>query len=104
MPKKRTSAYRAKTYRPRRLALIKKLGGRCVWPNGCDERRVDRLEFDHVEADEFDFGKLSRWVRIARYEREAAEGKIQLLCRYHNKVKGVASMAELFPCEEAVPF
>lgn len=65
----------------RRQALVKALGGRCSL---CGQRHA--LEFDHVDP------KTRTWVaakvgsrdRVVRYEREAAQGLLRLLCRACN--------------------
>lgn len=83
--KKRTAAQRAKNCRKRRHALMEKLGGKCL---DCGENDFDLLEFDHVFDHDWDPVKTSRWRRIVIYEREAAQGKIELRCSFCNKAKG----------------
>lgn|SRR5574339_16971 len=74
---KKLSAYR------RRLTLIDTLGGKCAH---CGTRK--NLEIDHIHGRDWDPAKKSRWSRIVIYEREAKEGKLQVLCRKCNKKKG----------------
>lgn len=85
-----TAADRARRYRRGRRRLIDELGGRCAW---CGRR--SRLEFDHLEPRDWQPEKTARWVRLARYRREAAAGKVQLLCRSCNARKG---RPEELPC------
>ena len=70
-------------YARRREALIEKLGGLCVTCGTCFT-----LQFDHKDDDRKwvcrDAGRLTR---IAHYERESLEGKLQLLCRKCNARK-----------------
>lgn len=81
--RRRETEYKAKRSYARRLALIKSLGGKCV-----ECGRKNRLEIDHIEGRDWDPAKKSRWSRVAIYEREAREGKLQVLCKRCNKVKG----------------
>lgn len=74
---------KALRYYQRRLDLIQKLGGKCV---ECGYKK--RLELDHINGRDWEPSKKSRWTRIARYEREAKEGKLQVLCRWCNASKG----------------
>ena len=67
----------------RRLALIDQLGGKCV---KCKTQK--RLELDHINGRDWEPNKKSRWTRIVIYEREAKEGKLQVLCRKCNAKKG----------------
>lgn len=67
----------------RRLELIDKLGGKCLF---CRSRK--NLELDHINGRDWDPAKKSRWSRIVIYEREAKEGKLQVLCRRCNAKKG----------------
>lgn len=66
-----------------REKLISDLGGCC---KECGS--TERLEFDHLVPRTWDRNKLNAHSRIAMYKREAAEGKIQLLCRSCNARKG----------------
>lgn len=63
----------------RRRALIKKLGGKCV---KCGSR--SRLEFDHPNGRDWQPRDHNQRTRIARYEREADAGDLQLKCRKCN--------------------
>lgn len=66
-----------------RERLIAELGGRCV-----ECGTTERLEFDHLTPRTWDRNSLNAHRRMAMYKREAAEGKIQLLCRSCNASKG----------------
>lgn len=77
---------RLRSYRKLKAELVAQLGGCC---NQCgaeegnldDQGRVIHLCFDHIHNDRtWKVRKLNRWTRIARYRREAAQGRIQLLC------------------------
>lgn len=70
-------------YRRRRAELIERLGGECL-----DCGANESLEFDHLETRTWIAAQKSRWSRIAHYEREAAEGLIELRCKSCNKKKG----------------
>ena len=72
-------------YRRRRVNLILFLGGKC---KGCDQHDPDKLEFHHLRERTWVARKTSRWVRIARYWREAREGLIELRCGDCNKRLG----------------
>ena len=74
---KALSAYR------RRLAIIDRLGGQCA---KCRSKK--NLEIDHINGRNWDLAKKSRWSRVVIYEREEKEGKLQVLCRKCNKLKG----------------
>jgi len=74
---------KALRYYQRRMELIEKLGGKCA---ECGYKK--RLEIDHIKGRDWEPSKKSRWTRIARYEREAKEGKLQVLCRWCNASKG----------------
>lgn len=43
------------------------------------------LEFHHTQCRVWVARKAARWVRLARYRREAEQGKIILLCADCNK-------------------
>src|SRR5258708_3465831 len=70
-------------YRAARELLIAELGGQCV-----DCGALSPLQFDHVAQRTWSARKTSRWVRIARYRREAECGHIELRCGSCNKLKG----------------
>jgi hypothetical protein len=77
-----TAAERAATYARGRLRLVEQLGGRCL---DCPENDPAKLEFHHKEPRTWTARDTSRWVRLARYRREAAAGLIELLCGACNK-------------------
>lgn len=72
-------------YKKRRLALIEKLGGKCV---DCGTAALAVLEFDHLTPRTWKANRTGRMERIRRYEREAADGEIELRCRECNNRKG----------------
>lgn len=74
----------------KRAELIEELGGCCV---DCGGTR--RLEFDHIKPRTWVANKISRWARMTRYIREAAEGKIELRCRRCNNKKGRPKLPEV---------
>ena len=82
-----TAADRAKRYHRGRAKLIEELGGACV---KCGKKYS--LEFHHKNGCRTWVARqTSRWVRLARYKREAAEGLIELLCGKCNKEAGKGS-------------
>lgn len=74
----------------KRAELIEQLGGCCV---DCGKTR--RLEFHHTVPRTWVANRLSRWARMVRYIREAAEGKITLLCRRCNVKRGQPKAPEV---------
>lgn len=70
-----------------RLQLIEKLGGKCV---RCGA--VKKLEIDHIIPRDYKIEKYGSDRRISIYRREAAEGKLQVLCAVCNKAKQVEDM------------
>jgi hypothetical protein len=70
-------------YRAARELLIEELGGQCV-----DCGSTESLQFDHTVVRTWSARKTSRWVRIARYRREALAGVIALRCKVCNNSKG----------------
>lgn len=84
-PRERMSQTQRKAakYRKDRVELLQALGGLCV---ECGNDDLDALEFDHKSRADRTWRArdTSRWQRLANYKREAAEGKIQLLCRSCN--------------------
>lgn len=71
-------------YHRRRLALIEKLGGKCAWPKGCGEDRVEKLHIDHVNGRGWEPREVSSHMRMKRYEAEAELGLLRVLCVKHN--------------------
>lgn len=65
--------------RKKKEALIERLGGKC---QKCGT--TENLQFDHIHGRDYNPNKLSYKHRLTVYEREAAEGKLQLLCEAHN--------------------
>lgn len=61
----------------RKLALIQKLGGKCV---SCDEDDPAVLEFHHKYGKSWRSRDYSRFQRMAKYEEDADAGEIELLC------------------------
>lgn len=74
---------RRRNYKRSRKALVQELGGQCTC---CGSRR--KLEFHHLFGRDWDPAKTARWVRLARYRREAAAGLVELRCRHCNSVAG----------------
>lgn len=81
-----------------RVRLLEELGPFCHWP-GCrvDARGVRvsvlravarKLHFDHIHGKDYDATGLSTDQRILRYRKEAKEGKLTVLCEFHNQIKG----------------
>lgn len=81
-----TTARSSRSYHRQRRWLIDVLGGRC---ERCGQDYD--LQFHHVHGRTWVARKTARWVRIARYIREAARGEIELLCADCNKVEGKPS-------------
>lgn len=69
----------------RRTALLAALGSTCA---RCGAR--DRLEFDHPRGRTWRATDLAPWMRIKRYEQDAREGNLRLLCRPCNASSGAA--------------
>ncbi len=72
-------------YHTARAKLIADLGGKCV---DCDA--TDNLQFGHIIPRTWRACHTSRWVRIARYRREAMQGLVVLLCPKCNNAQGNA--------------
>ncbi len=68
-------------YERRRRALVEKMGGQCQ-SDHCGKK--ENLEFHHPNGRAYDTWRLSRWTRIAVYEREHALGLLELRCRSCN--------------------
>lgn len=66
-----------------RAQLVQDLGGVCVH---CGDQ--SRLELDHKKGTEVVLRTLESSARVSMYRREAAQGKLQVLCRRCNKIKG----------------
>lgn len=62
-----------------RARLIVQLGGRCAWC-GTEED----LTIDHIYGRNWSVRMTSSDQRVRRYEREARQGKIQILCNECN--------------------
>jgi 5-methylcytosine-specific restriction endonuclease McrA len=84
---------RRRNYKNGRIKLIEEMGGKCVV---CGTKK--KLEFHHKEPRDWNPSGTARWVRLARYRREADQGKVELRCRHCNAVAGQPK-----PLEEA-PF
>ena len=81
------SEIRRATIQTRRSALVQRLGGACE--AACDwEVCSPDLQFDHKNGRDYDLRALDQYTRIRLYEEEAEQGLIQILCGYHNRVKG----------------
>jgi DNA polymerase III delta prime subunit len=74
----------------RRAALVEALGGCCVKCRAAGEINTKKLEFDHIDPKTrtWEARKLNQYMRLIRYEHDAAMGLIQLLCKFHNTKKG----------------
>jgi hypothetical protein len=90
----------------RRAALVQALGGCCV---KCGATR--RLEFDHKDPKTrtWEAKSLNQYMRLIRYEQDAAHGLIQLLCKRDNQKKGTKGSnhctgEESAPVQEQHPF
>lgn len=82
MAKKKTEPCRQTKYAQRvRQELRALLGGACEL---CMETDESALEFDHIFGRDYNLRKLSFSARMARYKREAEEGKLRILCRTCN--------------------
>ena len=74
---------KVRRYHQRRADLLLRLGGKCL-----DCGAVDDLQFHHPKGRGWVVRDKSRWARMVIYEREATEGKIELLCGTCNKKHG----------------
>ena len=68
-----------------RLALIRELGGQCVY---CGTREESELQIDHRKPIDWPHEHYSSSWRISLYRREAKAGLIQVACSWCNKSKG----------------
>jgi len=66
-----------------RAKLVAQLGGKCVMCASTED-----LQFDHIVSHSWVASHTEWSHRISIYRREAKAGLIQLLCAYHNRVKG----------------
>lgn len=67
-----------------RRKLIVALGPRCI---DCGTDDMEVLEIDHIHGRDWVLKDFSSSARVARYKREFAEGKLQVLCGTCNKAK-----------------
>lgn len=72
----RSAGYFKDYRRKKRAELIERLGGEC---RQCGSKR--KLEFDHINGRDWEPREIGSTSRILLYVREAAIGKLQLLCR-----------------------
>jgi hypothetical protein len=70
-----------------RVRLLEELGPYCHWP-GCRTRKRSALEFDHIHGRVWECTGLSTDQRMILYRAEASAGLLQVLCSFHNRVKG----------------
>lgn len=71
--------------------LIIQLGNKCSVP-GC---KCLELEIDHIQGRDWEPSKKELSWRISIYRKEFQSGKLQLLCKHHNTMKGNRSMQYL---------
>jgi len=74
---------RRKCCEKRKAALVEQLGGKCV---ECES--TEDLTFDHIHGRDWKLREVHSTKRLRIYIKEAAEGKLQLLCRGCNSRKG----------------
>jgi hypothetical protein len=68
-----------------RRELIEALGARCAMESAeCD----GDLEVDHPRGRDYEPNRLNQLQRLRRYRRDAAAGRVRLLCRHHNAEAG----------------
>jgi hypothetical protein len=79
----RRKEYLHRKYLADRAELVQQLGGKCAH---CGT--VHNLEFNHLEPRTWITRKVNRPQRMVLYRREAAEGKLNLLCGTCNKKHG----------------
>lgn len=87
-----------RSYREGRVQLIAELGGRCE-DCGTDHK----LEFHHKHERTWVASQTSRWVRLARYRREANRKLIVLLCGPCNKKRGKPKTNNCGFCGDPLP-
>ena len=68
-----------------RFWLVVLLGGRCAHEHLGDCERA--LELDHINGRDWQPREVNSATRVKILVREAADGKLQLLCRRHNARK-----------------
>jgi len=61
------------------------LGGRCV---SCGDTDFSVLEFHHIYGKVWRSRDYGPWARLLRYEEEATDGLIELLCKGCHKKQG----------------
>lgn len=91
------NARKARWAQSARVRLILELGGRCaVCAATFDDApkkvrpRSRFLELDHPGGRDWDVRRKSQWGRMAIYRREAAAGKLRVLCKTCNARDGQA--------------
>ena len=65
--------------------MVEALGGIC-YHKDCDE--TDDLQIDHIAGKDWTANKVEWSWRMSIYRKEMKEGKLQLLCQFHNAKKG----------------
>lgn len=68
--------------------LIERLGGKCEL---CPCADPDALEFDHIDGRDWTVNRLSYSARLAKYQREAEDGLLRLLCGPCNRAVRVVN-------------
>ena len=65
-----------------RKRLLTELGGKCVVCGA-----TERLHIDHIHGKDWIANKHSQGHRLSIYRREAKQGLLQILCKFHNESK-----------------